>query len=173
LEDNMTNERQPAPVDDSVAAARRAVARRIDRVNGQIYVGGALPLEQFEQLAGAGITRVVDLREEPFPQDAAARLEELGIARRQVPVINDGAPTYEQMVEVADWLSTADQADATYIHCGGGNIRASTMVAGLLVHNGASVDEALTQVRSARPEMRLGDEHVAWLREVELRSRPA
>ena len=43
------------------------------------------------------------------------------------------------------------------------------MAVGLLVAQGTALDDAIRQVREARPEMRLNDEQLAWLRTVEER----
>jgi hypothetical protein len=37
---------------------------------------------------------------------------------------------------------------------------------GLLILRGTALDEAVTQVRTVRPEMRLNDTQAAWLRAV-------
>lgn len=43
------------------------------------------------------------------------------------------------------------------------------MAVGLLVQQGTPLEEAIEKVRSARPEMRLNDEQLAWLRALEAR----
>jgi protein-tyrosine phosphatase len=149
-------------------ARMRAAARRIDRVNDWLQVGGAIPVEEFERLQQAGVTRVLDLREEhEDPTPGIETLQELGISKMRVAVVNGSAPTLEQFDVAIDWLEGNEDDAALYVHCGGGFGRACTMAVGLLVHRGSSLDQALEQIRAARPEMRINDVQLEWLRSVE------
>ena len=152
-------------LDEARRAAMRAAARRIDRVNEWLHVGGALQPEEYERFLEARITHVVDLREEDIP--GVERLLELGVTRRQVPVPNGSPPTLEQLVEVAGWFESQDDSCSLYVHCGGGFGRAATMAIGLLILGGAGFESALEQVRQVRPEIILNEEQVAWLRSIE------
>lgn len=156
---------QQAPTaDDHQRAANRAAAKRIDRVNEWLHLGGALSPDEYQRFRDVGITHVIDLRED---DDAdTERLQALGITRRHVPVPDRSPPTTQQLVEVADWADEADESAAMYVHCKGGFGRAATMAVGLLVVEGIGLDDAVEQVRAARPEMRLNDEQMAWLRVV-------
>lgn len=151
--------------DELQRAAMRAAAKRIDRVNEWLHVGGALPAEEYERFRDAGITHIVDLREEGAAD--VERLKDLGIALRHVPVPDRGPPTIRQLVEVAEWVGLGNKSLATYVHCKGGFGRAAAMAVGLLVAQGNTLDDAVEQVRKARPEMRLNDEQLTWLRAVE------
>jgi protein-tyrosine phosphatase len=173
---NQHEPHQPGTMSDEQRAAMRAAARRIDRVNEWLHVGGFIPAEEFQRCLDAGISHVIDLREEheltaenspPAPQE----LREMGIARRQVPVPNGSAPTREQLTEVADWYEAQEETRALYVHCGGGFARAATMTIGLLILNGLRFEEAFEQVRAARPEIILNEEQLAWLRSLEPGSR--
>jgi protein-tyrosine phosphatase len=159
-------------VDEARRAAMRAAARRIDRVNEWLHVGGFIPAEEYQRCLDAGISHVIDMREEhelnaenspPTPQ----ALREMGVARRQVPVPNGSAPTSEQLTEVASWFESEEETRALYVHCGGGFARAATMAIGLLILNGSRFEEALEQVRAARPEIIPSEEQLAWLRSLE------
>jgi predicted protein tyrosine phosphatase len=152
---------------DEQRAAMRAAAKRIDRVNDWLHVGGALTPEEYERFVQSGITHVLDLREEDIP--GVAKLTELGIVRSQVPVPNGSAPSIEQLDEVVQWFDADGGESTLYVHCQGGFGRACTMAVGLLVERGAAVDDAMQQIREARPEMRINDEQLAWLRSVEER----
>lgn len=163
--------------DDSETRKSKAVSKpvdlaatattRIDRVNDWLYVGGAVPPEQYQRLVDLGIGRVIDLREE-VPDEAGA-LDALGIERHHAPVINHLAPTDAQLEEVAASIATTAGDRPVYVHCAGGFGRATTMAVGLLVQQGTPLEEAIEKVRSARPEMRLNDEQLAWLRALEAR----
>lgn len=152
------------PVDITATAAKR-----IDQVNDWLYVGGALPPEEYQRLVALGIRRIVDLREQ-VPDDSGA-LDAVGIERHHAPVINHRAPTDAQLEEVARSIAAMGEDRPVYVHCAGGFGRATTMAIGLLVKHGTSLDEAIEQVRNARPETLLNDEQIAWLRALEAQSR--
>jgi protein-tyrosine phosphatase len=154
---------------DEQRAAMRAAAKRIDRVTDWLHVGGALTPEEYERFVQSGITHVLDLREEEIT--GVERLTDLGIARSQVPVPNGSAPTIEQLDEVVQWFDADGGALTLYVHCQGGFGRACTMAVGLLVQGGASLEGAMRQIREARPEMRINEEQLEWLRSVEERRR--
>ena len=171
---NQQTEPGPSGISDEQRAAMRAAARRIDQINSWLLVGGFVPADEYQRLREVGVTHVLDLRQEeelgeensPPP---VQRLQELGISRSQVPVPNGHAPTLDQLAHASAWLD-AQGAEATlYVHCGGGFGRACTLAVGVLVDRGASVDDAMRQVREVRPEMRINDEQLGWLRSVEQR----
>jgi protein-tyrosine phosphatase len=142
-----------------------AASKRIDRVQPWLQVGGAVPPEDYERLQAAGVTHVVDLREDHEVDADDARLRALGIERKQLPVPNRHAPTSEQVLEVLEWLP--DDGASVYVHCQGGFGRAGTMTVGLLVQRGLTVDEAERRVRSIRPEININDVQRAWLEDLE------
>jgi protein-tyrosine phosphatase len=156
-------------MDEETRARMRAAARRVDRINAWLHIGGALPPEEYGKLKDAGVTHVVDLREEHEDIGDVSGLDALGISRRQLPVRNQSAPRFEQMVEVTQWFDANDEQATLYVHCGGGFGRAAVMSAALLVHAGAGVDAAVDLLRQARPEIRLNEEQMRWLRQVEAR----
>jgi protein-tyrosine phosphatase len=156
---------QTQPARDPAREANRAAAKRIDRVNDWLHVGGALPPDEYVRFRAAGITHIVDLREETLAD--ARMLDELGIACRHVPVPDRGPPRTQQLVAVADWLDEQEPDARLYVHCKGGFGRAATMAVGLLVLRGSALDDAVEQVRRARPEMRLNPAQLEWLQTVE------
>jgi protein tyrosine phosphatase (PTP) superfamily phosphohydrolase (DUF442 family) len=168
MEDAKPDQAQPA--DGPERAAMRAAAKRIDRINDWLHVGGALSPDEYSRFHDAGITHIVDLREETLAD--ARMLDGLGIACRHVPVPDRGPPTMDQLVEVATWLRQQDEA-RMYVHCKGGFGRAATVAVGLLVLRGSAMDDAVEQVRRARPEMRLNSSQLEWLRTVERERRDA
>ena len=162
--------------DEARRAVMRAAARRIDRVNDWLQLGGFIPSGEYERCLDAGISHVIDMRETHELDDAnspppAERLQELGIARREIPVPNGSAPSREQLREAAEWIQTQPERRSLYVHCGGGFARAATMTIGLLILEGSSFEDALQQVREARPEIIPNEEQVAWLRALEPGSR--
>ena len=156
-------------MDDETRARMRAAARRIDRVNEWLQVGGAVPPEDYDKLTDAGVTHVVDLRQDEEGIGDVTPLRDMGIERIQVPVPNGAAPVFEQLIQVTQWFGGADDSATLFVHCGGGFGRAAVMSVALLVHEGAGVDAAIQLLKDARPEIRLNEEQMAWLREVEAR----
>lgn len=148
---------------------RAAVRRRIDRVNDWLHLGGALPPEDFGRLAKAGVTHIIDLREEALVDQVLLR--RFGIIRQHVPVPNQAAPSMDQLREVADLVEPGKKDASVYVHCSGGFGRAATMAVGLLVYQGISVNDAIRQVRQARPEIQLNEVQLAWLSAVEAQRR--
>ncbi|MCC6237283.1 MAG: dual specificity protein phosphatase family protein [Dehalococcoidia bacterium] len=145
-------------------AARAAARKRIDRINEWMRIGGALPVDEYERLSEAGVTHVVDLREPHEDDTDVVRLAALGIARRQVPVVDNLAPTNEQLTELASWLTAeASGSQEVYVHCGGGFGRAGTMAMGLLIQRGRTLEEAEREVLTARPEITINEVQRAWL----------
>ncbi|HLF79521.1 MAG TPA: protein-tyrosine phosphatase family protein [Dehalococcoidia bacterium] len=168
---NQQPEHGPPGMSEEQRALMRAAAKRMDRVNEWLHVGGALTPEEYERFAQSGITHVLDLREEEIP--GVENLVGLGISRSQVPVPNGSAPTVEQLDEVVQWFDADGGTSTLYVHCQGGFGRACTMAVGLLIERGASLDDAVQQVREARPEMRVNNEQLVWLHSVEERRKAA
>lgn len=151
------------------APRQQEAARRIDKVNDWLFVGGAIPAEEQHRLTEAGIGQVIDLREAVTAD--VMNLVGLGIRHHHAPVPNHHAPTAAQLDEVAGLIETIRSKRPVYVHCAGGFGRATTMAVALLVRDGVPVDEAIELVRRARPEMVLNDEQLGWLRGLAPRQR--
>lgn len=145
--------------------ALRIARTRIDRVNEWLHLGAAMPPADYRRLREAGVTHVVDLREESDADRAS--LQTLGIEQRHVPVPDNGPPSLEQLVDITALVDKSGADACLYVHCKGGFGRAATMAAALLVAKGIPVDGAIDQVRQARPEIQINETQLDWLREVE------
>jgi len=163
----MTNEQPAGGVDEARRAAMAAASKRIDQVQNWLQVGGAIAPDDYERLRAAGVTHIVDLREEHEVDADSARLTQLGIERRHVPVPNRHAPTTPQMLDVIDWFPADTDDVSLYVHCQGGFGRAGTMAVGLLVQSGLTLEQAEQEVRAVRPEININDEQRAWLQSLE------
>jgi atypical dual specificity phosphatase len=99
-------------------------------------------------LKAAGAGAVLTLTERPL--DAAA-LSQVGLAALHVPVENYGAPTLEQLRTGVAFIDQGrTRGSPTLVHCFAGIGRAGTMAAAYLIHGGASVDDAIAEVRRRR-----------------------
>lgn len=165
----MTKSLVPPQMDDARRRAIRDAARRIDRVTERLYVGGAIPAGEYQRFVDAGITHLVDVREDSEIDADLTLLEQLKIARLQIPVINHTAPTDEQPSKVAKWVGPRDGGPVVYVHCGAGIGRAATIAVGVLLHESIALADAIEKVRKVRPEIHINDDQLAWLRTVEER----
>lgn len=111
------------------------------------------------ELAQAGITHILDLREEkewtaPRPGlEAVEFCRECGIERRHLPLSNRKKPQVEDFVTALNWLEThlENPAHKIYLHCQAGKERTGTIAVALHARrNGQSYDEALRELRQKR-----------------------
>jgi len=161
----MANQQVPSP--EAKAAAIAAARHRIDRVNDWLLLGGALPSHDYARLAGAGVTHVLDLRQDSELDADPERLAVLGIAWRRLPVTNYGVPDADQLQAIVQWLQAGKSRATAYVHCVGGIGRAATVAAALLVCRGATADGALAAVRGVRREIEISTAQAVWLQQLE------
>jgi atypical dual specificity phosphatase len=95
------------------------------------------------------ITMLVNLHERPDPADI---LEQLNAQTIHLPVPDSNAPTQAQLDQGVTAISDAlKEGRRVAVHCGAGLGRSGTLIAAYLVNQGAAPDDAIAQVRSARP----------------------
>ena len=137
--------------DHAVRIFTGAPIRRVSQITPHLYVGGQYRRRGWPRLQAQGITAVVNMRIEFDDNDA-------GIAPTRylhLPVVDDQAPTVEQLRTGADFVAEEIARGGTvYIHCGSGIGRAATMAAAYLISTGLSADEAWARIRAARPFIR-------------------
>jgi atypical dual specificity phosphatase len=96
-----------------------------------------------------GITMLVNLHERPDPQDV---LEQLQAQTVHLPVSDSNAPTQAQIDEgVAAIEKALQEGKRVAVHCGAGLGRSGTLIAAYLVSQGQAPEQAMAQVRTARP----------------------
>lgn len=118
-----------------------------------IFVGehpgrsGAL-LEALQRWAGQGIRAVVSVVESPLDQEL---LDQAGLRGLHLFVRDFEAPTVAQLVEAVAFITAArTRGDGVLIHCFAGIGRSATVACAYLVSQGATVDQAIAQVRRRR-----------------------
>ncbi|MCZ7650304.1 MAG: dual specificity protein phosphatase family protein [Thermoanaerobaculia bacterium] len=116
---------------------------------------GRNPLSELDvrELAGLGVTHLLDLREESewgdpgrVGSEALAAASRLGLARLHLPVPDGGAPAVAQLAAAVAWIDAAlaEPGHAVYVHCRAGRERtAAVLVAWRARRDGGSAQSAL------------------------------
>jgi hypothetical protein len=130
---------------------------RVDHVHSGVLLGR---IPSARDLAGAGVRSVVDLTAE-LPLDSH------GCAYHNVPVLDLTLPTEAQLATAARTIEAAVAGGPTLVCCALGFSRSALACAAWLLLTGrtGSVEQALAQLRQARPSVVLGDDQVALLRQ--------
>lgn len=111
------------------------------------------------ELAQAGITHILDLREEeewcaPRPGlEAITFCKECGIVRRHLPLTNREGPREEDFLKALDWIETTLQnpQHKIYVHCQAGKERTGTIAVAMHAHrNVQSYDTAFQELKQKR-----------------------
>jgi protein-tyrosine phosphatase len=139
----------------------RRHCRAWDEVAPGVLVGRALSKAEAETAVRQGVTAVLDLTAE------LAEAEPLRALRyRNVPVLDLTAPTQDRLDEAVAFVTEEAARGTVYLHCKVGYSR-SAAVAGaylLVVHQAATVEEAVARLRQARPSIVVRPEAMEALR---------
>lgn len=126
-----------------------------NRVSPELYLGRRALAHELPP----EVTTVVDLTSE-FPEPKGVRTGRHYIC---VPTLDaDVSSNFEALVE-----KILDLSPPIYIHCAQGHGRSGTLVAALLMAKGTAkdADEAMSLVRTARPDVRLNARQKAFLQQ--------
>ncbi|MCZ7546561.1 MAG: dual specificity protein phosphatase family protein [Anaerolineae bacterium] len=132
------------------------------RVTDQLYVGEQFSTRGWEALRAAGITAVVNMREEFDDRELDIDLP----TYCRLPTPDWHAPSQAHLREGVAFIREAiARGEKVYVHCMSGMGRAPIMAAAYLVTTGLTPDEALERIRAVRPFIEPNAEQVASLRE--------
>jgi protein tyrosine phosphatase (PTP) superfamily phosphohydrolase (DUF442 family) len=122
----------------------------VSPVTDQLYVGAWPRAEHAGQIAALGIRLVLCMQKEP-PARALGEppLALLALPAWDSPLTFTSVEQLRQGVEAA--LPVLSAGDKVLAYCKSGRRRSAAMVAAILVAQGATADEALDQVKAARP----------------------
>ncbi len=122
-------------------------------VGGDLSPNFARAREQLDELVGAGITHIVDLREE-WSDEVLVRTWEPQLHYLQHRVADAGQRIGpEWFGDLVDWVdeALADPAAKVLVHCHMGVNRAPSAVLALLLAQGTGLRPALDAIRTVRP----------------------
>jgi protein-tyrosine phosphatase len=140
------------------------VPLRYSRITPHLYVGAQYGRRGLAGLRRAGITATVSMRAEYDDEKHGLTLTK----HHYLPTVDNTAPTLEQLQEGVAFIRGIISADGTvYIHCASGVGRAPSMAAAYLISEGLPLDDAVKQIKQARPFIRILPDQMARLREYE------
>ena len=131
--------------------AAERLALDLSWVAPRLAVGGRLPPESAERLAGAlGIRCVVDLRVEECDDERV--LSRAGIELLHLPTVDGRAVSQRMLADGVAWVTEKLARDlAVYVHCQHGIGRSALLALCVLVAQGRGPLEALSLAKQARP----------------------
>lgn len=139
------------------------ISLRYSQVTPHVYLGPQFGRVGMDSLRKAGVSASMSLRAEYDDAEYGLSFPEYSY----LPIVDNTAPTIEQLNQgVAFIKRVVDDGKSVYVHCGSGVGRAPTMIAAYLIaEKGMSVEQAVTQITSVRPFIRILPQQIARLHE--------
>lgn len=97
-------------------------------VDHRLCRGGQVQKSQFELLREAGVTTVLNLRED-FKEWEQAEAEKAGLKYLNIPMSSTRYPSDEEVRKIVEYVGTPESTDVVYVHCAGGKHRTGGAVA--------------------------------------------
>jgi protein tyrosine phosphatase (PTP) superfamily phosphohydrolase (DUF442 family) len=139
-------------------------------ITEELAVGGAPRKRDYRRLASAGITAVVDCREEET--DDAEALQRVGIKLLRLPIKDRYAMSQDQLREGVGWVNAQiDAGGRVLVHCQHGVGRAPLLGGSVLISRGLTAPEAIKTLRTRRWQAAPNDRQIEALLEFEQRWR--
>jgi hypothetical protein len=131
-------------------------------ITDQLAVGGAPRRRDYRRLAGAGITAVVDCREEA--SDDPVALEQVGIQLLRLPTEDRYGLSQQHLDQGSRWaLDRIAEGGKVLVHCQHGVGRAPLLGSAVLIGQGLSAPEALKTIRLRRWQAAPNDRQIESL----------
>ena len=119
-------------------------------------------LAELTDLQAEGVRALVSLLSDSSNLDLYTQQK---IPHIWVPIIGGTAPSLEQLQQIKTFVDTQHRlGTAVAIHCSSGRRRTGTVLAALLIVQGASYDNALATVLNANPEIELREPQITFLK---------
>ena len=143
-------------IDQGHRKASGAPLWKLSQVRPQLFLGGQHDRRGYPAMQAAGITAIVNLREEQF-SDVSKGIG--GERHLHLATVDNTPPTAADLMRGAAFVGDEiERGGKVYIHCGVGVGRAPTMTAAFLMTTGLSAEEALQQIKKVRPFIHLAAE---------------
>jgi len=139
----------------------RRECRPWDAVTKHLWIGRRLTDQEADEAIRAGVTAVVDLTVAFSEVSAFQRLDYLAL-----PILDLTAPTPEQLDTAVRFIEFQAQRGVVYVHCKIGYSRSAAVVGAYMLYTGMArtTDEAMSQLRAARPTIVIRPEAEAAIR---------